>query len=238
MTELSFTHAEAVRNAGRGLVEGPCVLGEEVVFSDAIGGGVFALAADGAVRTVLERRRGIGGIAVARDGGLVVSGRDVSVWDGGLRTLWSDPACAGVNDLCATADGSVVAGVLRYRVLAGEEPVPGELIRIAPDGTAAVVAEDILWANGVVEAPDGALLVSDYARGHVKRVAPDGEVAVFVALDEGQPDGVALDAEGALWVATGPAGGLQRFRADGAPAGSLLSAPAPVPGAPVPLAAA
>ena len=119
------------------------------------------------------------------------------------------------NDITADHDGNLLAGVLRYEPLKGEDPVPGDLIRISPDGSAEVLAEDILWPNGIVSRPGGSVLISDYARGHVKLVRPDGHTEVFAEVPEGSPDGLALDADGGLWVAGGPAGNVTRFEADG-----------------------
>jgi L-arabinonolactonase len=231
-----------------------------------IAGGVLRLAADDTIAEILPRRRGIGGIVATADGRVVVTGRDLALVDadGRSETLYADPGAAGFNDIAACRDGSLVAGVLRYRPLAGEEPRPGELVRIAPDGSAQVVADDLLWPNGIAECADGSLLVSDFAREHVKRVFGDGTAEVFFVLGEGAPDGVALDAEGCLWIASAHRGSLLRVSEDGellaevdVPAsfvsslcfagrdldtmvvtttGSLLRAPAPVVGAALPLA--
>ena len=60
---------------GYGLIEGPVwdpALG--LLFSDVLFGGVYRLAADGGVSTVFGHRRGIGGMALHEDGGLIVSG--------------------------------------------------------------------------------------------------------------------------------------------------------------------
>ena len=46
-------------------------------FSDIIAGGVFRWAPDGSVATVIPKRRGVGGLVLHADGGLVVSGRVV-----------------------------------------------------------------------------------------------------------------------------------------------------------------
>jgi gluconolactonase len=214
---IDFSHVPTVLDEPHSLLEAPCVVPGGVAFSDVLAGGVFRLSDDDEVVPLLARRRGIGGMAAVQGGGLIVTGRDVSFLgvDGTLTTLHADPLATGFNDLAALPDGSVVVGVLRYRPLAGEPPVPGELVRLTPDGRVEVIAEDLLWPNGITVALDGALLVSDFARGHVTRIAPDGSMDVFCALADGSPDGNALDAEGALWVATGPAGSLLRVGDDG-----------------------
>lgn len=44
---------------------------------------------------------------------------------------------------------------------------------------------------------------------------------LFAQLDEGFPDGIAVDSEGTLWVALFDGGGLRRFRPDGAADGTI-----------------
>jgi gluconolactonase len=217
MAAFEFEHVGAVLREQHGLLEAPCETGDGIAYSDVMVGGVYLAAADGAVTTLLERRRGIGGMALVRGGGLLVSGRDISVVrDGALETLYADPESFGFNDLVALRDGSVVAGVFRYRPLHGDPPVPGELVRLDPDGSTRTLVGDIVWPNGIAEAPDGALFVSDYERRHVKRVdAQTGAAEVFHELADGNPDGLAVDAEGALWIAAGTAAALVRVSADG-----------------------
>jgi sugar lactone lactonase YvrE len=213
---VTFAHVPAVLSAPHGLLEGPCVLGDAIAFSDVLAGGVFRLNADDTVDELLPRRRGIGGIVATRDGGLLLTGKDVVHLDaaGETRTIHTDASAAGLNDIGTCRDGSVIVGVLRYRPMAGETPQPGELIRIA-DGRADVVAGDFLWPNGIVELADGSLLASDFARCHVKHVAPSGESAVFFKVLNGAPDGLALDAENHLWIASGHGGSLLRVSPDG-----------------------
>ena len=62
---------------GYGLIEGPVWVPDRgLLFSDVLGGGVFCLDAEGAVTTVFEHRRGIGGMSLHVDGGMVISNRD------------------------------------------------------------------------------------------------------------------------------------------------------------------
>ncbi len=193
------------------------MLGDAIVFSDVLAGGVFALRSDGEVYELLARRRGIGGLAATTQGGLIVTGRDVTLLDapGQTRVIYEDASAAGFNDIGTCRDGSVIVGVLRYRPMAGEQPQLGELVQIAADGTADIVAGDFLWPNGIAEREDGSLLASDFARGHVKRVSRDGDCEIFFELASGAPDGLALDAEDHLWIATGHGGSLLRVSPEG-----------------------
>lgn len=62
-------------------------------FSDIIAGGVYRWSPEGSVETVIPKRRGVGGLALHADGGLVVSGRDVCH----VRNGQSRPASASAK---------------------------------------------------------------------------------------------------------------------------------------------
>ena len=209
--------------SGRGLLEGPTVDGAGgVYFSDVIQGGVYRWSSDG-VAQVVPKRRGVGGIVLHADGGVIVTGRDVLyVRDGESRTLLALEGVTGFNDLATASDGSVYVGALRFHPFKGEPPVPGEIWRIAPDGQAAPVAGGVLWANGIGFSPDGRTAYgSDYARSCVLAwdVGDDGGLAeprTFAELPAASADGLAVDEEGGVWVAPGAAGNVVRFTPGGA----------------------
>ena len=77
---------------GYGLIEGPRVDGAgNLYFSDVTNGGVFRRRPDGSIDTVVPKRRGVGGIALHADGGIVISGRNIChVRDGVTRVLFVD----------------------------------------------------------------------------------------------------------------------------------------------------
>jgi sugar lactone lactonase YvrE len=210
--------------SGFSLVEGPAVNPEgNVYFSDVLGGGVYRWSPAG-VEEVVPKRRGIGGIVVHEDGGLVVTGRDVAhIRDGDTRVVLDVEGVTGFNDLGTAPDGSVYVGSLRFMPFRGEQPVPGEIWRIPPQGDAAPVAGGVLWANGIGFSPDGSTAYgSDFARKCVMAwdVAGDGALSsprVFAQMPDGSADGLAVDAGGGVWVALGEAGGIARFD----PAGTL-----------------
>lgn len=208
--------------SGYSLLEGPTVDGEgRVYFSDVIGGGVYRWS-PGGVEQVVPKRRGVGGIVLHADGGLVVTGRDVlHVRDGESRVVLQLDGVTGFNDLATAPDGSVYVGALRFHPFAGEPPVPGEIWRVAAAGDAAPVAGGVLWANGIGFSPDGRTAYgSDYARSCVLAwdVADDGSLSAprtFAEMAPGSADGLAVDAEGGVWVAPGAAGNVVRFDAGG-----------------------
>jgi sugar lactone lactonase YvrE len=210
----------AVLGRSHGLLEGPrfASLGE-VVYSDVVAGGFWACSADGLPRELLAKRRGIGGILAHRDGGWVLSGRTVLHLDrdGSQRVLLEDQEACGYNDLGATAAGDLLAGVLRYRPLAGEPPRNGQLVRLHGDGDLSVLTEELVWPNGIGVAPDEqTIYVSDYARQVVLAVTADGsDVSEVARSPRGSADGLAVDCEGGVWIALGEGGGVARLHPDG-----------------------
>jgi gluconolactonase len=211
---------QAVLARPHSLLEGPRFgAGGESIYSDVIAGGVWRCSREGEVRELLPKRRGVGGIVSHADGGWVISGRNVIhvAPDGQQRELLSGEGVCGYNDLGATPDGRLLAGVLRYRPLAGEDPRPGQLLCLGPDGAVEVLSEEVLWPNGIGVSPDaGTIYLSDYARKTVLSVPIEGGAARELCRSpDGSVDGLAVDAEGGIWVALGEGGAVARFHADG-----------------------
>ncbi len=211
---------EAVLRRQHSLLEGPRIGPEgELVYSDVIAGGVFRCSPDGAVTELLAGRRGIGGIVPHADGGWVLSGRTVIHLspDGSQRELLSDPEAPGYNDLFSTPAGALLAGELRYRPMSGEEPREGRLLVLAEGEAPRTLCEPVRWANGIGLSPDGATAyISDYARREVLACSAEGgEPSRFAASPRGSADGLAVDAEGCVWLALGEGAGVARLSDDG-----------------------
>jgi len=205
---------------GYDLAEAPTIdIDGSLVFSDVLGGGVYRIDASGTVNTVVPKRRGVGGIAIHEDGGIVCSGRDlVHVREGhDSRTVLHVDGVAGWNDLCTDATGRVYAGALRFAVFDPEaKVVPGELWRVALDGDPGIVFGDVVHANGVACTADGrTIYLSDTRRQRI--IVFDVERATRRDIDVsalGHPDGMALDENGGLWVAL-VSGGIARLTSEG-----------------------
>jgi xylono-1,5-lactonase len=208
--------------SGYSLLEGPTVDGAGgLYFSDVLNGGVYRWSAGG-VEEVLPKRRGVGGIVLHADGGVVVTGRDVlHVRDGESRVLLWLEGVTGFNDLGTSADGSVYVGALRFHPFQGEDPVPGEIWCLAGGREPEAVGADVLWANGIGFSPDGrTAYASDYQRACVLAWnvldggALDGR-RTLAEVPAGAADGLAVDEEGGVWVATGAGASVVRFAPDG-----------------------
>jgi xylono-1,5-lactonase len=209
--------------SGYGLVEGPTVDADgNLYFSDVLGGGVYRLGPDGEITTVVPKRRGVGGIVLHADGGVVVSGRDiVHVRDGENRTLLVVDDALGWNDICADSAGRVYAGSIRFFVFDPDaEPVPGELWRVDAEGKGTVLYDGVLHTNGVALSPGERTIYHSDTRNNVILVhtlADDGTASDRRVLHfpPGAPDGMAVDAQGLLWVASARAGCIARLTPEG-----------------------
>jgi len=88
----------------------------------------------------------------------------------------------------------------------GEGDPPGIVALVEPDGSARHVAEAIAFPNGMVVTPDNSTLIvaeSFASRLTAFDIAPDGSLSnrrVWAEID-GYPDGICLDADGAIWCA-------------------------------------
>ena len=98
---------------------------------------------------------------------------------------------------------------------------PGIIALITPAGSVQKVADGIAFPNGMVVTPDNRTLI--IAESHGKRltafdIALDGTLSnrrVWADLGEGAPDGICLDADGAVWYADVPNKRCVRVREGG-----------------------
>ncbi len=192
--------------------EGPRWHDGRLWFSDFYAHEVVAVDLDGRRETMAEVPGQPSGLGWTPDGRLLV----VSMTD--RRLLRQDPggrvevadlsALAGYhcNDMVVDGDGGAYVGNFGYNSHDGDDFKLADLIRVEPDGTASVAAAGLAFPNGSVITPDGGTLIVGETRGHILSAwdrAADGGLSnrrVWADLDGGYPDGICLDAEGAVWV--------------------------------------
>lgn len=139
------------------------------------------------------------------------------------------------NDMVVDDRGRAYIGNFGFDLMAGAPIQTASLVRVDPDGVVTVVAEDLLFPNGSVITKDGTLIVSETFGNRLAAfdIADDGaltnrrEWAKFGeapdTTDIGEalphlvvaPDGMCLDAEGAVWVADAVNGRVVRVREGG-----------------------
>jgi gluconolactonase len=215
---------------GYSLIEGPRVDDDDrLYFSDARGGGVYRRDPSGAIETLIPKRRGVGGIALHADGGIVVSGRNIChVRDGESRIVFAKDDIPGFNDLFTDAAGRILVGSQRFDPFQDNPtPMPGELYRIESEASAEVLYRDVGLTNGIGFSPDGRRLYhADSVKNQVllHDVGDAGECLnrrVFATMPVGDPDGLAVDEAGCVWVAAYGGGCVTRFTPAGEVDGQL-----------------
>ena len=119
----------------------------------------------GNVDVVVEVPNRPSGLGWLPDGDLlIVSMRDRQVlrYDGaGLHTHsdLSQLASFDCNDMVVDGNGRAYVGNFGFDLHAGEAPKAAELICVEPDGSARIVADELLFPNGTVITPDGQTLI-------------------------------------------------------------------------------
>ena len=215
---------------GYGLIEGPrCDAEGNLYFADVSNGGVFRRAPDATIDTVVAKRRGVGGIALHADGGVVVSGRNIChVRDGVSRVLFA-PDVPGLNDIFTDSAGRIFCGTMRSDPFSTSGPrIAGDCWRVDAEGEATMLYGDVSLTNGIGLSPDGTVLYhSDTAANVVwaHDVAVDGSVGnrrPFVRSVDLQPDGLAVDEAGTVWVAdVSGSASVRAFSSDGKEIGRI-----------------
>ena len=187
-------------------------------FSDVTLGGLHKRAPDGRIESFLPDRTWIGGIVCSGKGGLICFYEKTGEIRSLMRELDGMPVGA-INDFYPDGQGGVVAGVIdAENVGAGRPPEGRPLIRVAPSGAVTRLWEGITVPNGIGFSPDRRRLYQSesYKTLWVYDVAADGSLTdrrVFADIQDA--DGLAVDAEGGVWVARFDSFGVTRFRPDG-----------------------
>lgn len=203
--------------------EGPRWREGSLWFSDIHGRAVHRVDADGTrhvVATTEDRPSGLGWLP---DGSLLVvameSARLLRVAGDGDITEHADLSAlarGSLNDMIVRDDGTAYVGDMGARIFADhpDHSVPGQVLQVSPAGGVRVVYDDLRAPNGMVLTEDETTLVMAESGGFrllAFDVEPDGALAgrrTFAELvpespdvPVAPPDGICLDADGAIWVA-------------------------------------
>ncbi len=194
-------------------LEGPRWRDGKLWVSDMFGKAVYTVALDGTRSKVVDVPNRPSGIGFLPDKTpVVVSMTDRCLYrivDGKL-VLHSDISKlvnSDINDMVMDAKGNAYVGNVGSDLFAGAEVQPTNFILVTADGKAREVANGLIVPNGPVVTPDGKKLI--VAETYAKKltafdIQPDGSLSnqrLFADLDGAEPDGICLDAEGAVWAA-------------------------------------
>lgn len=136
------------------------------------------------------------------DGTLITTGDAITrhAPDGTTTTLRE----RGANETAVHPRGHLYVDGFDTPFTADAMPEPGWIDLVAPDGTSRRVAEDIDFPNGMVITPDGStLVVAESVGGRLTAfdIAEDGSLSGRRVWADGlAPDGIAIDADGGIWV--------------------------------------
>jgi len=232
-------HPDRLVADGFVFLEGPRWRDGRLFCSDMGGSRVVAIdPATGGALTVARVPEGPSGLGWLPDGRLLV----VSMRDRRLLRLERDGALAlhadlaplvahWCNDMVVDDAGRAYVGNFGYDVVAGAAQQATCLVAVEPDGRARVVAQDLVFPNGAAITQDRRRLVvaETYARRltHFEILAGGslGPGRLFADLVDGDADGIAIDAEDAVWVACVSQGEFRRVHE-----GGRVSAVVEVPG--------
>ena len=190
---------------------------------DMLAGDVLSLAADGTIGrrhvgsvAAALRPRSRGGAVIAVERGFALEDADGSLTP--LGELWTTDSIR-MNEGGCDPDGRFYCGSMDY----DQRPGAGAMYRLDPDGDVTEVFADVTVSNGLEWSPDGSLAYyNDTPTHRVDVFDYDRESGLtnrrpFVRLpDDGNPDGLTVDAEGGVWVALYGSGAVHRYAPDGA----------------------
>ncbi len=125
------------------------------------------------------------------------------------------------NEIVVDGRGNIYLNNIGFDMMAGEEVALGIVALVTPDGAVRQVADGVAFPNGMVVTPDNSTLI--LAESYAKRLTAfdiegDGSLSnrrVWADLDDGVPDGICLDAEGAVWFGDVPNKRCVRVREGG-----------------------
>lgn len=210
-------------------LEGPRWHKGELWFVDFYTNTVNKVRGDGTVQTICTVDGQPSGLGWLPDGRLlVVSMKDRRVLrmeeDGTLveHADISDLCGGHANDMVVAPTGDAYVGNFGFDLMGGADHEFATVVLVRPNGSAEIVAKDLSFPNGMVISPDEKTLIvneffgnrisafdiyEDGTLGERRDFANFGDlgnepsIAIRLAKSSIAPDGLTLDAEGAVWIA-------------------------------------
>ncbi len=214
---------------GLAFPEAPRWHGGALVFSDFYQRRVLRAGALGRVETVVELDDQPSGLGWLPDGTLLVVSMHrrqvLGFGPGGMRlhadlSRWAHAPC---NDMLVDRQGRAYVGNFGFDLHVRAPFAPTVLLLVQPDGSVEVAGQDMHFPNGMALTPDGRTLI--VAESYGKRltafdVRADGTLThrrVWASFEEKgvAPDGICLDAQGAVWMASPVSREVLRVREGG-----------------------
>jgi sugar lactone lactonase YvrE len=226
-TKMTDANRPTLIAEGLAFAEAPRWHNGKLWFSDFYTHKVISIDQSGKHSTVAEVPGQPSGLGWLPDGRLLVvsmTDRRLLRQDGDTLTEVADLSALApfhCNDMVVDKQGRAYIGNFGFD-LVGRAPVkPTVLLLVTPEGQVRVAADDLLFPNGCVITPDEQTLIVAETFG--KRltaftISDDGSLTgrrVWADLGDASPDGICLDAEGAVWVASPTTSEFIRVREGG-----------------------
>jgi sugar lactone lactonase YvrE len=166
----------------------------------------------------------VGAVAAATDGTLLVAAQEQLVVRHPDGRREDGPRVVPAGEARRLNDGGTdPAGRFLVGTLSLEGPSEREvLVRLEADGRLTVLDDDLALSNGLAWSSDGRRMFSVDTLRHTVSVrdydpgsGAVGPRRVHLRLDDGLPDGIAMDAADHLWVAVWGGGEVRRYAPDG-----------------------
>jgi sugar lactone lactonase YvrE len=157
---------------------------------------------------------------------LALSAKDRRLWrEGRDGSLVSHVDLSGLserpwNEIVVDGRGNIYLNNIGFEFPGGDF-APGMIALATPDGSARKVASDVAFPNGMAVTADNSTLILAESYGNALTafaIASDGTLSkrrVWANLGDGVPDGICVDAEGAVWYADVPNQRCVRVREGG-----------------------
>jgi sugar lactone lactonase YvrE len=194
--------------------EGPRWHQGQFWFTDQHARQVCRVSRQGGLEVMIETDDLPGGLGWLPDGSLLVvymTRRQIMRWDGVGLELYADlsrHASFHCNDLLVDPAGRIYAGNFGFDLHGGAEQAPAELLLVDTDGSVHLLSDQVIFPNGAVMTPDQRQLIVAETFGHCltafsldQRGRVSGS-ALWADLGDRTPDGICLDRQGMIWVAS------------------------------------
>jgi len=201
--------------------EGPRWRDEKLWFSDMDSRKVMTVDLKGNSETVIEMDDSPSGLGWLPDGTLLIVSMDnmrlLKLTPEGLKEVadLSSLATFKCNDMVVDKKGNAYVGNFGFDYQK-EKFKPAEIILVTPEGNTQIVADKLAFPNGTIITPDDkTLIVAETFASKLTAfdILDDGLLEgrrVWANLQSMTPDGICLDAEGGIWIASPGSGKVFR----------------------------
>ncbi len=196
-------------------LEGPRWRGDRLYVSDMWGRKIYSIDMKGKSRELVKVDNRPSGLGFRTDGTMIVSSmadkKILAVDSKNNVTTFCELekfVLGDINDLVVDSNNNIYVGSFGYDLFGGEEEGPGNICLITSSGNPSIVSDNLSFPNGMVVNENNNTLICAETFGH-KLTAFDinangtlSNKRVWADLGDNTPDGICLDTEGAIWVAS------------------------------------